>query len=146
MFQPPRTQRAQQCQAGICGHWWELELSGAAATAEPWQPSQQDFTPGNVALLGVSSTAAGGFTLPSTSEERRYPPVLGWPGGTGSTGAQERCKIGVPGVGQRQKEHLTSAFPFGHWLLSPSLPQVSLIRTSTVPMASILVWADIQYP
>ena len=112
----------------------------------------QGFTPGrapspgsSVALLGASTTAAGGFISPGTPEWRRHPPALGWPGGTGSTGAQQRCKTGVPGEGQRHRERLMSAFPFCHWLLSPPLPQVSLIRTSTVPTASILVWADIQH-
>lgn len=73
------------------------------------------------------------------------PPALVWLWGTGSTRAQQSCKIGVAREGQRDREHLVSAFPFCHWLLSPPLPQVSLIRTSTVPTASVLVWADIQH-
>lgn len=101
----------------------------------------QGFTPGTA----PSPVTAGGFTSPGTPEWRRHPPALGWPGGTGSTGAQQRCKTGVPGKGQRHRD-THECFPlFCRWLLLPPLPQVSLIRTSAVPTASVLVWAGIQH-
>jgi len=100
---------------------------------EPHSHPGQGFAPGralsppsSMALLGTSSTAAGGFISPGTPEWTRHPPALGWPGGT-------------------RLEHLTSAFPFCHRLLSPRLPQVSLIRTSAILTASVLVWAGIQH-
>lgn len=110
----------------------------------------QGFTPGRALSPGSSAAFKGGSSMvasscPSPLSRKDIPPVLGWPGGTSSTGAQQRCKTGVPGGGWRQREHLMSAFLFCQWLLPHPLPQVSLIRSSSVPTASVLVWADIQH-
>lgn len=83
------------------------------------------------------------FSSPSNPEWRTLLPALVWAGGTGSTGAQQRCRIGVLKEGQRHKQ--TPHGCFCYWLHPCLLPQASLIRTSTAPMASNFVWAGIQH-